>query len=75
MPKFCERCGRPKGAPYHFAGICDQVRLNDGRVVMRNRVEVGGDLHDEIHEFGLKVVSRNLTAEMRSQIESRGKAA
>lgn len=69
MTRVCDHCGRPKGKPYHFKGICDTVFLSDGREVHRNRVEIGGDLHDEIHEFGLKIISRNFTPEMRSMMK------
>lgn len=71
MPKFCKNCNRPKGQPHHLFGICDQVRLSDGRVVHAQRVKVGGDLHDQLDKDGLKVASRNITPEMREQAEKR----
>lgn len=71
MPNFCKQCNRPKGEPYHLFGICDTVRLTDGRTVRRERVEIGGDLHEEIHPHGLKVESRTITQEMRDYVNRR----
>jgi hypothetical protein len=68
MPRFCTQCGRPKGSPYHFAGICDTATLSDGRTVHRRRVEPGGDLHDSLGS-DLKVVSRRITPSMRAEME------
>ena len=66
MPSFCKNCNRPKGPPHHIFGICDTVRLSDGRTVHRQRIELGGDLQFAIGD-DLKVVHRNVTSEMREQ--------
>ncbi len=69
MPDLCKQCNRPKGAPFHLFKICDLVRLSNGRSVHAARVKTGGDLHDELGKDGLRVVSRNITPEMREQAE------
>ena len=68
MARFCSNCGRPKGLPYHYRGICDTVRLTDNRVVHRERIEIGGDIHDELGPT-LKVEFRNITPEMRTEMQ------
>lgn len=45
-------------------GVCDMVKLSDGRVVHANRVEIGGDLREMLGD-NLKVTERFVTSEMR----------
>jgi signal transduction histidine kinase len=51
MAKLCNTCGRPR-----HDGLCDMVTLSDGRHVHRERVRLGGDLHDQIGD-DLKVAN------------------
>lgn len=62
--KPCPNCRRPRGLPHHVMGVCDMVKLSDGRVVHANRVEIGGDLREMLGD-NLKVTERFVTSEMR----------
>ena len=57
MAKRCDICGWPKGDEHHFDGVCDMAELSNGRIVAAKRIDVGGDLHEELGE-DLKVVNR-----------------
>lgn len=50
--RYCNFCGKPK-----HKGLCDMAKLSDGRVVHVSRIEMGGDLHDQIGD-DLKIVNR-----------------
>lgn len=52
MSKWCRTCGRKR-----HKGLCDMVELTNGRVVHSKRVDLGGDLHEELGET-LKVKNR-----------------
>jgi hypothetical protein len=67
---YCGICNRPDGEPDHILGVCDMARLSDGRVVHVSRLDVGGDLHDQIGDE-LNVLTRYITPEMRKQAEKR----
>lgn len=56
--KLCKICGRKR-----HSGFCDMATLSDGRVVHVSRIDVGGDLHEEIGD-SLKVVNRWLKKDM-----------
>ena len=55
---YCKSCGREK-----HKGLCDLALLSNGRVVQSKRIDIGGDLHDELHPYGLKVVNRYIKKE------------
>jgi hypothetical protein len=58
VAKLCKICGRAKGPPEHgLGGVCNMVRLSNGRIVHAKRVDVGGDLHDALGD-DLKIVDR-----------------
>lgn len=67
MAKFCNQCGHEKVRNVGRLHICDTVKLSDGRVVHASRIRIGGDLHDQLGD-DLKVVHRNISAEMREQM-------
>jgi hypothetical protein len=51
--KFCKSCNRPKEKGH----VCDVAELSDGRVVAAKRLDIGGDLREQIGD-DLKVVNR-----------------
>lgn len=61
MAKLCKTCGRPNTAEFHketpFGMLCDMVTLSNGHIVARQRIELDGDLHDQLGD-DLKVVKR-----------------
>ena len=57
MTNFCKDCGRPK-----HKGLCDMALIFDGRhgsrTVHANRLDKGGDLHQDVEDGRVKVVNR-----------------